>query len=105
MARNRIGNALCTLVVTFACTLVVTFAFPLVSNADRYNSFLEFQADDQSMWQAGDAWQLNWRQDITLYEWDYSFESPRSLGLPHIPFFDPLPRFSVYGHTDGNIGV
>ncbi len=105
MARNRIGNVLCTMVVTFAFTLVVTFAFPLVSNADRYNSFLEFQADDQSMWQAGDAWQLNWRQDITLYEWDYSFESPRSLGLPHIPFFDPLPRFSVYGHTDGNIGV
>ncbi|MCU7870209.1 MAG: PEP-CTERM sorting domain-containing protein [Candidatus Thiodiazotropha sp. (ex Lucinoma borealis)] len=98
MERSFIGN---TLAVVMAASM-----FPLASNAATYSTLLDFQADDQSMWQAGDAWQLNWRQDIPLYDWDYSFESPRSVGLPQlIPFAPPLPQFSVYGHTDGNIGL
>lgn len=86
--------------------LLTTLLFPLSSQGALYESQLDFESNDQSMWKAGDAWQLNWRQDIPLYDWDYSFESPKSVGLPQlIPFAPPLPQFSVYGHTDGNFGL
>ena len=86
--------------------LAGSLILPLAGHAALYESQLNFESNDQSMWMSGDAWQLNWRQDIPLYSWDYTFESGKSLAIPQlIPFVDPLPQFSVYGHTDGNFGV
>ncbi len=49
-----------------------------MAQAASYSSQLGFQADDQSMWASGNAWQLDGRQDIPLYDWNYTFETPKA---------------------------
>ncbi len=81
-----------------------------ICQAAEYDATLDFNSADQSMWTTGDAWQFNWRQDYTLYNWNYTFETPKAgIKFPDLVFGGNLyipstDMYSLSGHTDGKVG-
>ena len=74
-----------------------------IGHAAQYDATLNFQSDDQSMWTQGEAAMFNWRQDITLYSWNYTYETPKAY-IDGGASWLSTNQYSVYGHTDGLVG-